>query len=282
MSLTAPLRMMKSEDILLEEVGLSAMVTYQLEASKVTWRPSPGRHLSYVLTHHNDIIGLIALASPVMNMKQRDLFLGLPSHDMRAKGLALRHYCDLSVCVGIQPLAWHWNLGKLCAMVATTVAPDYLKKYGQELKGIITTSVWGRSSQYNRLYKSIGYSSGLGSEHVTQEELDRMRKALKAAGWKSNWKHSRMAIISGYKTLIQGRISESKRALKHGHRRGIYYHPAVDYDWRQAVRLWYGRWGLPRYERTYNLTPPYTDGVTGGRNSTEERERCGTQRQLFF
>jgi hypothetical protein len=274
--------MMKEEDILLQSVSLREMVVYQREASKVTWRPSPGRHLQYVLTHQGDIIGLIALASPVMNMKRRDIFLGLSSHDMRAKGLELRHYLDLSVCVGIQPLAWHWNLGKLCAMTAPTAGADYEKKYGQSLKGIITTAVWGRSSQYNRVYEPIGFSSGLGSEHVTEEKLKMMREALKKTGWTSNWKHSRMAVISGYRTRILGQISDAKRSLTHGHRRGIYFHPAVDYDWRQAVKIWYSRWGLPRYERTYNLTPPYTDGISGGRDSTEERERQGTQRPLFF
>jgi hypothetical protein len=282
MTLSAQNRMMLPKEIIVQAVSIREMVIYQREASKVTWRPSPGRHLQYVIVHNEEIIGLIALASPVMNMRARDMFLGLPSHDMRRKGLELRHYMDLSVCVGIQPCAWHWNLGKLSAMIAPTFSDDYEKKYGQKLKGIITTSVWGRSSQYNRIYKQIGFSSGMGSEHIPENELVRMRNELKKIGWKTNWKHSRMAVIQDYRKLIRGAISEGNRAVKHGHKRGIYFHKTVDYDWRKAIFIWYDRWGLPRYNRTVNLTPPYTDGISGGRESTEERERQGTQRQLFY
>ena len=282
MIMTAANRMMRPEEIKLESVSLRQMVIYQRESSKITWRPAPGRHLQYIYTHAGDIIALIALASPVMNMKRRDIFLGLPSHDMRQKGQALRHYLDLSVCVGIQPLAWHWNLGKLAAMTAPTIGDDYYKKYGQILKGITTTAVWGRSSQYNKIYRYIGDSSGLGSEHVTNQDLEMMRAALKRTGWRTNWKHSRMAVISDYKRLILGSV-ETKRALRHGHKRGIYFHAvAPDATWRDALTIWYNRWGLARYERTVNLTPPYTDGISGGRDATEQRERVGTQRQLFY
>lgn len=284
MSLTAANRRMMPEEISMQPTSIRSMVVYQREAQKNTWRPSPGRHLSYILLHKSDIIGLIHLASPVMNMRARDLFLGLPSHDMRAKGRELRHYMDLSVCVGIQPLAWHWNLGKLAALCAatSTVRQDYFDRYKQVLKGIITTSIWGRSSQYNRIYKHIGFSSGMGSEHVTNDELKAMRTALKAAGWSSNWKHSRMATIQGYRSLIEGRPHETRRAVSHGHKRGIYFHPIVDCSALECITQWFTRWGLPRYERTRELTPPYSDGVSGGRDATEERERHGTQRPLFF
>jgi len=282
MTLIAKLRYMEPNEITLERITQREMVVFQRESSKITWRPSPGRHLFYVLTHSQDIIALIAMSSPVMNMKRRDIFLGLPCHDMRRKGLELRHYLDLSVCVGIQPLAWHWNIGKLAAMVAPTLGLQYKEKYGSDLKGVVTTSVWGRSSQYNRVYHHIGFSSGMGSEHVSNNEIKVMREALKRANIKVTWKHSRMGTISAYRTKILGRISESRRSLTHGHKRAIYYHPSVNYPWQEAVKMWYVRWGYPRYERTKSETPPYQDGVSGGRESTEERERQNTQRKLFY
>lgn len=281
MILTAAKRFMELSDIRIEDIPLREMVHMQRAASKITWRPSPGRHISCAATHKGDIIALIHLASPVMNMKRRDIFLGLPS-DMRQKGLALRQYLDLSVCVGIQPLAWYWNLGKLAAMAAPSLHDKYKEAYGNNLKGIITTSVWGRSSQYNRVYRHIGFSSGFGHEHVSDEELRKMKEALKQAGTpKSNWKHSRMAVISDYRRYILGQPHEQARAMKHGHKRGIYFHAVVEYTWPEAVRRWYERWGLPRWERTKDQTAPYADGLSGGKEATEERTQQPIGR-LFY
>lgn len=272
---------MECKDILLEPCPMREMVHMQRAASKITWRPSPGRHLSFIVTHNSEVIALINLGSPVMNMKQRDIRLGLSSHDMRQKGLDLRHYMDLSVCVGIQPLAWHWNLGKLAAMIAPSLGEFYLAKYRTELKGIITTSVWGRSSQYNRIYEYLGISSGHGSEHVSEDEFRMMRAALKKIGWSTKWKHTRMAVIQDYRKLILGRPHDVKRSTTHGHRRGIYYHAATPYGWQEVVSRWYVRWGLPRWERTKSETAPYSDGLTGARAATEERTQAPIGR-LFY
>jgi hypothetical protein len=52
--------------------------------------------------------------------------------------------------------------------------------------------------------------------------------------------------------------------LTHGKLRGVYYHPSVPAEQRSAViQKWFERWGLPRYERTKNMTPPYQSGLEG-------------------
>jgi hypothetical protein len=57
-----------------------------------------------------------------------------------------------------------------------------------------------------------------------------------------------------------------QEATHHGHLRGVYYHAAVPPEQRAAViQRWYERWGLPGYEKTKELKPPYYDGQTGGR-----------------
>lgn len=276
--LTADKTFLSPNDISFTEVSLREMVAFQRAASKITWRPSPGRHLSYILTHDMRIIGLVHLASPVMTMTKRDRHLRLPE-DPKLRGAALKNYMDLSVCVGIQPLAWYWNLGKLCAMCSTTLCPAYKEKYGEQLFGICTTSVWGRSSQYNKVFANIGYTKGFGHEHVSDEQMKMMRERLDRAGWKgSNWKHSRMAVVQAYARFL-GR--DPNKSVHHGHRRGIYYAPTVFYDAPTMILEWYKRWGLPRWERTRDQTPPYTDGLSGGRAATETRTQGQTPR-LFY
>jgi hypothetical protein len=55
-----------------------------------------------------------------------------------------------------------------------------------------------------------------------------------------------------------------EHADRHGGVRGIYYHPARPPEERPAaIREWFERWGLPRFERTKDATPPYTSGLDG-------------------
>jgi len=58
---------------------------------------------------------------------------------------------------------------------------------------------------------------------------------------------------------IEPRIQGTDSAA--GHKRGVYCHPAVPPEQRETViQNWYDRRGLPRYERTKNLQPPYQNG----------------------
>jgi len=68
----------------------------------------------------------------------------------------------------------------------------------------------------------------------------------------------RMRRISAYRKAS----GDKTVTLVHGNKRGIYYHQAVDPSERMAVILkWHTRWGLPRYLRTKDTPPPYTNGL---------------------
>jgi len=112
-------------NIWVEQVSVNVMQYMQPKCSKAVWRPAPGRKLAFLLRHENKVIGLIFLASPIINLSVRDEFLGL-SKNPSIRGKQLREYYDMSVCVGIQPLAWYWNIGKLCALIAPTLG-DFIK-----------------------------------------------------------------------------------------------------------------------------------------------------------
>lgn len=245
------------------QIDTGKMIEFQKNMSKAVWRPAPGRKLAFLVYHDFDLLGLIFLASPVINMTERDLFLKLSS-DKSEKGRELRNIADISVCVSSQPFGWRWNGGKLMAMIATTLGDFWKERYGDELKYLVTTSLWGRGSQYNRVYKFVGYTKGHGHEHVSEEQYQDMLKWMRdnnveipssKFGAGSN---PRMRRIAAYK-----RASGDKSiTLKHGKIRGIYVHEAISPDKRrEVIHNWYRRWGLPRFKNKQNETPPYRDGL---------------------
>lgn len=259
--ISASRALLDPEAITLREIPSSTMVHMQRSLSRAVWKPR-FRNLSFVLEHDDVIIALLCLSSPVLNrMPPRDDYLGLPTDDT-ARGKALREYAELSVCVGVQPLAWYWNIGKLAALVATTLGDFWERSYGDPMLGVTTTSLWGKGAQYNRIYKHLGYTKGNGTVHVPDYVFAAMRARLTADGKLPDFGPSntnvRPKLISAY-----SRHYGSKIRSFHGDQRAIYYHPAIDpSERREVIAGWFDRWGLPRYERVKDQEPPYADGRT--------------------
>jgi hypothetical protein len=168
----------------------SVIAFYQKRMSKADWRPAPGRKLGFLVVQDDYLLGLLFLATPVIRMTVRDDYLFPPS--VRFKwmmehnasifniGLATRDFMDLSVCVSAQPIGWHWNLGKLMALIAPTLGDFVNARYSQDtFRGVITTSVWGRSVQYNRVYRFLGLSKGNGREQYDDAAVARMVQELR-------------------------------------------------------------------------------------------------------
>lgn len=289
---TTPLMMVRPDAIKILSTDSGTMSHYQDNMSKATWRPAPGRKLGFIVMQDDVLLGLIFLASPVIRLTARDGYLFPDAGKDFNYGLAMRNYMDMSVCVSAQPIGWHWNLGKLMALIAPTLGDFVNARYPDDtFRGVTTTSLWGPSSQYNRIYKKLGYTKGNGHEHVTDEEYRKMVAYLKSRcphcnpGCKNpiqlipsrigapydEWcalpgqkfgegANARMRRIGAYLKAT----GNTTITLTHGKLRGVYYHPAVPPEQRPAViQSWYQRWGLPRYERTRNETPPYQSGLEG-------------------
>jgi len=263
-AVTTRLQEIRPDDIRVLTVGSNILAHYQHQMSKAVWRPAPGRKLGFLVTQDDTLLGLIFLASPVVRLSVRDAFLGITENF----GIALRHYMDMSVCVSTQPLGWHWNLGKLMALIAPTLGDYITARYPlDEFRGVTTTSLWGRGTQYNRIYKYLGMTKGFGHEHVSDTEYKMMVEYLRSRtifGGKlpscsfSAGSNPRMRRIAEYRKVT----CDSSVTLEHGVLRGVYYHAAVPPDLRRRViREWYERWGRPRYERTKDRQPPYQNGI---------------------
>lgn len=252
------------EDVTVRRVDTEHMVRLQAGMSRAVWRPAPGRKLGFRIEMNDSLLGIVFLSSTVINLKVRDDFLGLPA-DAAEKGRALRHYANLAVCVAAQPFGWYWNGGKMLAAIATTLGDYWVEAYGDEMRGIVTTSLWGKGSQYNRIYRFLGYTVGFGHEHVDERDYQAMVAWLRCnnrpvPGTRfGDGSNSRMARIAAY-----GRESgDAETTLQHGHIRGVYYHDSVDAAERtNVIAAWRGRWGRPRFERVRDQAPPYVYGNT--------------------
>ena len=260
---SCPLFEINPEYVNVEQVDSGTLAFYQKQMSKAVWRPAPGRKLGFLVKHDQTLIGLIFLASPVINLTERDKRLNLPS-DPKLKGKALRHVMDVSVCVSAQPIGWHYNLGKLCAMIAPTLGDFFKARYNEDLQHLVTTSLWGRGTQYNRVYEFLGYTKGHGHEHISDQRYWQMMDWLKSNGHEvpsckfGAGSNPRMRRISAYRKAS----GDKSVNLVHGNKRGIYYHQAIDPAKRsEVIRHWFERWGRRRYENTKDKQPPYNSGL---------------------
>jgi hypothetical protein len=308
---TTPLTEIRPGDIKVLNVSSGVLAHYQKQMSKAVWRPAPGRKLGFLVMQDDSLLGLIFLASPVIRLTARDEYLFPEEYrnahlDAKGKfnyGLATKEYMDVSVCVGAQPIAWHWNLGKLMALLAPTLG-DYVEtRYpNDKFRGVTTTSLWGLSVQYNRIYKFLGYTKGHGHEHINDETyrkmiaylrsrcphctpgcFDPLTPAPSATQLRDGVPQDKWCIVPGsifgdganarMRRIAAYRDATGDKAvtLTHGRLRGVYYHAAVPPSQRQAViHDWYKRWGLPRYERTKDQQPPYQNGLEGKREFTRQ------------
>jgi len=276
----------RPEAIRVLSASTSVIKHYQKHMSKAVWRPATGKKLGFLVVQDEFLLGLIFLGSPVVTpvaarnsylfpeAKQGPAFAGDPKFTFNKKGKlqfdygsALKDYMDMSVCVAAQPIGWHWHLGKLMAMIAYTLG-DYVEDcYPDQFNGVTTTSLYGgnKATQYTRIYKHLGETKGYGHEQVSDEEYEDMVDYLRDHGLPipsarhEDGSNVRWRRITAYRRAVVEKVN-----LKHGHKRGIYYHPAVPPEQRAAIiQNWFERWGLPRYAKTKNLQPPYQCGLDG-------------------
>jgi hypothetical protein len=145
------------------------------------------------------------------------------------------------------------------------------ERYNDELKGICTTSLWGRGSQYNRIYKFLGYTKGYGHEHISDTEYRAMMQWMTDNNYEIPSSKFGAGSNPRMRRILAYRKASGDKAvnLVHGNQRGIYYHEAISPSSRQdVIANWYDRWGKPRHERTINLNPPYQNGIENGMKRT--------------
>jgi hypothetical protein len=134
------------------------------------------------------VIGIAALGSPIIHIPERDDYIGWNKSE-RTKRI---NYMMDAYIIGALPPYNYLLGGKLISYLLTSkgIREIFKKKYQgsnySEIAGIFTTSLYGRSSQYNRLkidgrkvYIPIGETRGFGTLHLTGETIGAMIGLLK-------------------------------------------------------------------------------------------------------
>ncbi len=211
------------------------------------------------------IIGIAALGSSIIHIPERDEFIGW---DIKTRTKNLVYTMDAFVIGALPPYNYLLG-GKLISYLLATneVRKIYYKKYknrktiidkreANSLLGIFTTSLYGRSSQYNRLkirdellYKEIGHTKGYGSLHLSNETIQEMCSLLKSKGINVNHQFGNgpswvMRVIRTTGDLLG---FDSNFLLKHSFKRNIYFIPLA----KNSIEILSGNNKRPKY---YNYT----------------------------
>lgn len=223
------------------------------------------------------IIGIAALGSPIIHIPERDDFIGW---DKNTRTKNLIYTLDAYVIGALPPYNYLLG-GKLISYILASneVREIYRKKYqGQvtltekrvanKLVGIFTTSLYGNSSQYNRLkfndellYMPIGKTKGFGTLHLSEETIQLMIKFLKSRGIivGHNFGDGPSWVMRVIRSAGELLGFDSDFLLKHSFKRNIYFIPLAtefkaflngetkqpkfkNYPKNDLVQFWKTRW----------------------------------------
>ncbi len=244
-----------------------------------------GRRMRFLImdSHHNKLIGILALQSPPLSFPARDDLFEYPPE---RKTELVNQTMDIQTLGSLQPYSRLLG-GKLVALAASSneVRSAYRQKYEgrttemearrlpAHLVALSTTSAFGRSSIYNRLRyhdleiaRSIGYTKGYGSFHL-MGLYPEFRDFLEVQGIST-----RGGFGTGprrkWQTMVRALelLGFSKKLLRHGIAREAFLFPLTenledyiegratepiyhDLSFSNLSSYWRERWLIPRADR---------------------------------
>jgi hypothetical protein len=239
-------------------------------------------------------LGIMSLSSDIANLQSRDNYIGWTSFD-RFDNHRLNQVMNLSTCVGLQPFAFNYNGGKLLVKLAFSkeVMDKFYEKYNEQLLGIITTGLYGKSIQYDRLkeLKFIGYTSGNSVYKIPPHITKLCREYLLTYHNKNCSNMDKLHVISN--TLQK--LGLSRELFMSDNPKGVYFgytHPKSKEVLCNKIKTklpdiampcadifndWYNRWAVQRYNHLnkiknfkdfhYNIS---SERVTKYRNKMKE------------
>ena len=168
-------------------------------------------------------IGITSLSNDIMIMPVRDYYIGW-TKEQKLQGL--NTILNISTCVGLRPFCFNFNGGKLMAkLMFSKEVYDYIRsKYPKDqLVGLITTSLYGKSVQYSRLseLKFLGYTSGYGIIHIPEIYLNYIDQYIdeQKIQLSDTQRQSRLYRVN----MISKKLGFGDDLIRHGIERGVYF-----------------------------------------------------------
>ena len=215
-------------------------------------------------SHTNKYLGIMSLSSDIIAMKNRDDAIGW-TNESKLNNKKINHLMNLSTCVSIQPFGFNFNGGKLLAKLAFSkeVIDKFYNKFNQDLLVIVTTGLYGKSVQYDRLneFKYVGNTKGNSIYWIPEEITNKCREFLKIYHNFDTTGLKKIAIIS----KIVSVLNLNKEEIMSDNEKGIYIGftrpDAAKYLCEKTTHVkhhkfkpaqeifndWLNRWAIQRY-----------------------------------
>lgn|SRR5262245_2819668 len=158
-------------------------VYLRMIASSAPYTGRPGRMIRlFCLDQRTHVpIGVIEVGSDLQSLKLRDDWIGW-THDEKYREGGLQRVANVSSCVPVAPFGLLCG-GKYLADALVTddqfsIARLWKQKYGETLGLLTITSLFGKSSMYNRLPRLtyLGTTMGLGVTQLSSSEYDLLKR----------------------------------------------------------------------------------------------------------
>jgi hypothetical protein len=171
----------------------------------------------------NKYLGILELSADFYNLGDRDKYIEWTEEIKKNK---IKYIICLSTCVGLQPISHNLNIGKLLSVIVFSkeIQEYFYNKFGYYYVAVSTTSLFGKSIQYDRLkeLKLIGYTKGYGVSQIPDYlyiEMTNFMKKYYLNEYKNINNSKKIRKISFISRLFEYK----DKLIFHGHKRGIYF-----------------------------------------------------------
>lgn len=196
---------------------------FRTHTSSFSGSKPPGRYLQFLVNEKSSqkCLGIIAMGSDVYDCGPRDKAIGWDQETKRGKSVSI---LNIRTCVGLQPVSYNFNVGKLIANLSFSkeVISKFEEIYKDPIAAITTFGINGKSVQYDRLkcMKFIGLTKGQGNDHVPYNLIDRAMKFIEK--YNPELKSEQRSRLNKLRILSTIFCVSYNQLSCHGKQRGIY------------------------------------------------------------
>lgn len=219
--------------------------------TSLPWKGAVGRQVKYFVKCNDAIIGMVHLTSPLAQCAVRDAYC-----NFNDKWRDLKHIYNIETCVAI-PTWSNLLTGKLLVytIFSNEIKEYLLHKYGDEVIGFETTSLYGKSSLYNRIpfLKYLGLTEGLSAVYISDDDWKCLYAEYKRVY--PNTKTNRLAPV---KFQIVDKLAKYYKKIgkefpyvysSANFKRGVYFGYCINKSLEEQIYNWRNRWLIGRMER---------------------------------
>lgn len=230
--------------------------------TSLPYRNSVGRQVKLFIVCGKSIIGMVHLTSAMAQLKLRDEYLGW-SYDEKWTNKKINGIYNVQTCVSMK----YQDL-LTCKLLVYCVFSKEIKSllmnlYRDKVNGIEITSLYGKSSVYNRIpfLKYLGKTEGNSAVLISDENWKKLLNEYNIRFAKKRGKAISKTRLAPVKFQIINKMEEeyirNNETFPYDYKkvefeRGVYFGSDFDYSLNERINQWKTRWLIPRMERLRN------------------------------